>query len=135
MISYWWSKVGNPIPRGYSRRYILELLRQYPMLTTKEIIDKVIEHSEGKWRPQPGLIYRMVGKLLAEGLVNEMDNGKYSVSKKGIDMLKDIESARNILQKQIDILYRVSNVIKLVIDRLSTTGSVLNPILNKNAPC
>lgn len=134
MISYWSSKVGNSIPRGYSRRYILGLLRQYPMLTTKEIIDKVIEHSEGKWRPRPGLIYRMVGKLLAERLVNEVDNGKYLVSKKGIDMLRDIESARNILQKQIDILYRVSNIIKLIIDRLYTTGSVLNPILNKNTP-
>jgi hypothetical protein len=66
MISYWSSKVVNPIPRGYSKRYILELLKQYPMLTTKEIIDKVIEHSEGKWRLQPGLIYRMVGKLLVE---------------------------------------------------------------------
>jgi hypothetical protein len=63
-----------------------------------------------------------------------MYNRKYSVSKKRIDMLTDIELAHNILQKQIDILYRVSSVLKLVIDRLSTTGSVLNPILNKNAP-
>ena len=63
-----------------------------------------------------------------------MDNEKYSVSKKGIDMLTDIESAHNILQKHIDILYKVSSILKLVIDRLSTTGSVLNPIPNKNAP-
>ena len=60
MISCWSSKVGNSIPRGYSRRYTLELLRQYPMLTIKEIIYKVIEHSRGKWRPLPGLIYRIV---------------------------------------------------------------------------
>ena len=131
MISNWLSKVGSSIPRGYSRRYVLGLLRQHSMLTTKEIIGKAIEHSEGRWRPSPGLIYHMLGKLLAEGLIKEMDNGRYSVTKKGIDMLTDIESARNILQKQIDILSQISNVIKLGIDRLSNAGSVLTSILNK----
>ena len=98
------------------------------MLTTKEIIDKAIEHSEGRWR---GLIYHMLGKLLAEGLIKEMDNGRYSVTKKGIDMLTDIESARNILQKPLDILSQISKVVKLGIDRLSNAGSVLTSILNK----
>jgi predicted transcriptional regulator len=73
----------------------------------------------------------MLGKLLAEGLINEKDNGRYSVTKKGIDMLTDIESARNILQKQIDNLSQISNIIKLGIDRLSGAGSVLTSILNK----
>jgi DNA-binding PadR family transcriptional regulator len=131
MISNWLSKVGSSIPRGYSRRYVLGLLRQHPMLTTKEIIDKAIEHSEGRWRPSPGLIYHMLGKLLAEGLIKEMDNERYSVTIKGVNMLSDIESARNILQKQIDILSRISNVRKLGADRLSSAGSVLSPILNK----
>jgi DNA-binding PadR family transcriptional regulator len=131
MISNWLSKVGSSIPRGYSRRYVLGLLRQHPMLTTKEIIDKAIEHSEGRWRPSPGLIYHVLGKLLAEGLIKEMDNGRYSVTIKGVNMLTDIESARNILQKQIDILSRISNVRKLGADRLSSAGSVLSPILNR----
>jgi DNA-binding PadR family transcriptional regulator len=131
MISNWLSKVGSLIPRGYSRRYVLGLLRQHPMLTTKEIIDKAIERSEGRWRPSPGLIYHVLGKLLAEGLIKEMDNERYSVTIKGVNMLSDIESARNILQKQIDILSRISNVRKLGADRLSSAGSVLSPILNK----
>ena len=131
MISNWLSKVGSSIPRGYSRGYVLGLLRQPSMLTTKEIIDKAIEQSEGRWRPSPGLIYHMLGKLLAEGLIKEMDNGRYSVTKKGIDMLTDIESARNILQKQIDNLSQISNMTKLGIDRLSGAGSVLTSILNK----
>jgi DNA-binding PadR family transcriptional regulator len=131
MISNWLSKVGSSIPRGYSRRYVLGLLRQHPMLTTKEIIDKAIEHSEGRWRPSPGLIYHVLGKLLAEGLMKEMDNERYSVTIKGVNMLSDIESARNILQKQIDILSRISNVRKLGADRLSSAGSVLSPILNR----
>jgi len=131
MISNWLSKVGSSIPRGYSRRDVLGLLRQHSMLTIKEIIGKAIEHSEGRWRPSPGLIYDMLGKLLAEGLIKEMDNGRYSVTKKGIDMLTDIESARNILQKQIDILSQISNVARLGTDRLSNTGLVLSPIINK----
>jgi hypothetical protein len=61
MISNWLFKVGSSIPRGYSRRYVLGLLRQHSMLTTKEIIDKAIENSEGRWRPSPGLIYH-IGK-------------------------------------------------------------------------
>ena len=101
------------------------------MLTTKETIGKAIEHSEGRWRPSPGLIYDMLGKLLAEGLIKEMDNGRYSVTNKGIDMLTDIESASNILQKQIDILSQISNVVKLGTGKLSNTGLVLSPIMNK----
>jgi DNA-binding PadR family transcriptional regulator len=69
MVSNWLSKVGCSIPRRYSRRYVLELLGQHSMLTTKEIIGKAIEYSEGPWRPSPGLIYHMLGKLLAEGLI------------------------------------------------------------------
>ena len=60
-----------------------------------------------------------------------MDNGRYSITKRGIDMLTDIESASNILQKQIDILSRMSNVARFGTDRLSSTGSVLSPIMNK----
>ena len=81
MLSYWLSKVGSSIPRGFSRRYILELLTEQPM-TGKEIIDKAIIQSEGKWRPSPGLIYPMLGRLLDEGLIDELENGKYKVTKK-----------------------------------------------------
>ena len=52
----------------------------------------------------------MLSKLLAKALIKEMDNGRFSATKKGIDILGDIESARNILQGQIDILPRISKV-------------------------
>ena len=45
-------------------------------------------------------------------------------------MLTDIESARHILQKQIDILSRISNVASNN-NKLSNAGSVLSHILNK----
>ena len=70
MISDWLSRVGSSIPRGFSRRYVLDLLTEQPM-TGKEIIDKAIVQSQGKWRPSPGLIYPMLGRLLDEGLVDD----------------------------------------------------------------
>ena len=73
----------------------------------------------------------MLSKLLAKGLIKEMDNGRFSATKKGIDILADIESARNILQGQIDILPRISKVVKLATDRLFTRGSVLSLVLDK----
>ena len=134
MLSYWLSKVGSSIPRGFSRRYILELLTEQPM-TGKEIIDKAIIQSEGKWRPSPGLIYPMLGRLLDEGLIDELENGKYKVTKKGLDMAADLQSTRNVLQKQMDLIFRIGNVGKFMtmdlIDRISTIGSTLSSNLDK----
>ena len=112
MISYWLSKVGSSIPRGFSRRYILDLLKQQPM-TGKEIIDKAIVQSEGKWRPSPGLIYPMLGRLLNEELVEELDNGRYTITKKGMEMVADLQSTSNILQKQMDIIFRIGDIRKI----------------------
>lgn len=50
---------------------------------------------------------------------------------KRIDILADIESTRNILQGQIDILPRICKVVKSATDRLFTRGSVLSLILDK----
>ena len=134
MLSYWLSKVGSSIPRGFSRRYILELLTEQPM-TGKEIIDKAIIQSEGKWRPSPGLIYPMLGRLLDEGLIDELENGKYKITKKGLNMAADLQSTRNVLQKQMDLIFRIGNVGKFMtmdlIDRVSTIGSALSSNLDK----
>ena len=48
MLSNWLARVGSAIPRGFSRHYILGLLEGEPM-TGKEIIDKAILQSGGKW--------------------------------------------------------------------------------------
>ena len=57
MLSNWLARVGSAIPRGFSRHYILGLLEEEPM-TGKEIIDRAILQSGGKWKPSPGLIYQ-----------------------------------------------------------------------------
>jgi DNA-binding PadR family transcriptional regulator len=133
MISEWLSRVGSAIPRGFSRQYILSLLKEQPM-TGKEIIDKATTQSDGKWKPSPGLIYPLLGRLLEEGLVTEDKEGRYSITKKGLEITSDLESFGNILQKQIDVMLRVGNVGKFMamdlIDRLATIGSALSSNLD-----
>jgi DNA-binding PadR family transcriptional regulator len=133
MISEWLSRVGSAIPRGFSRQYILSLLKKEPM-TGKEIIDKATLQSDGKWKPSPGLIYPLLGRLLDEGLVAEENDGRYTITKKGIEITSDLESFGNVIQKQIDVMMRVGNVGKFVamdlIDRVSTIGSALSSNLD-----
>ncbi|MFL6502924.1 MAG: PadR family transcriptional regulator, partial [Nitrososphaera sp.] len=133
MISEWLARVGSAIPRGFSRQYILSLLRDQPM-TGKEIIDKAILQSEGKWRPSPGLIYPLLGRLLDEGLVIENNEGRYAITKKGLEITSDLQNFGNMIQKQIDVMLRVGNVGRFVamdlIDRIATIGSTLSSNLD-----
>jgi DNA-binding PadR family transcriptional regulator len=103
-------------------------------MTGKEIIDKAILQSDGKWNPSPGLIYPMLGRLLEEGLISETDSGKYRITSKGLEIV-DVDSVRSIMQKQLDVMLRVGNVGKFMtmdlIDRMSTLGSTLSSNLDK----
>jgi DNA-binding PadR family transcriptional regulator len=133
-LSYWLSRVGSSIPRGFSRRYILDLLTEQSM-TGKEIIDKAIIQSHGKWRPSPGLIYPMLGRLLDERLIAQSDDGRYKITQKGLDMATNLQSVNNIFEKQVDLMSRIGNVGKFMtmdlIDRMSTIGSTLSSNLDK----
>lgn len=133
MISEWLSRVGSAIPRGFSRQYILSLLKEQPM-TGKEIIDRATVQSDGRWKPSPGLIYPLLGRLLDEGLVTEDKDGRYAITKKGLEITSDLESFGSILQKQIDVMLRVGNVGKFMamdlIDRVTTIGSALSSNLD-----
>ena len=134
MLSDWLSRVGSAIPRGFSRHYILGLLKEQPM-TGKEIIDKATLQSNGKWRPSPGLIYPMLGRLLEEQLISELDNGRYKITSKGLDMAANVESIHSVFQKQMDLMSRIGNVGKFMamdlLDRLSIIGSTLSSNLDK----
>jgi DNA-binding PadR family transcriptional regulator len=134
MLADWLARVGSVIPRGFSRHYILGLLKEQPM-SGKEIIDKAVLQSDGKWRPSPGLIYPMLGRLLEEGLITETDTGKYTITGKGLDIASDIESVRHIIQKQLDVMLRVGNVGRFMaldlIDKVATIGSTLSSNLDR----
>jgi DNA-binding PadR family transcriptional regulator len=134
MISNWFSRVNSVIPRGFSRQYILNLLKDKPM-SGKEIIDFAIYESDGKWKPSPGLIYPMLGRLLEEGLISETENGKYKITHKGVGIAEDIQSIQKILQKQLDVMFRFGSIGRFMamdlIDRVSSIGSTLSSNLDK----
>lgn len=133
MLAEWLARVGSAVPRGFSRQYILSLLRDQPM-TGKEIIDKATQQSEGKWKPSPGLIYPLLGRLLDENLVMEDKDGRYMITKKGVEITSDLQTFGNMIQKQIDVVLRVGNLGRFVamdlIDRITTIGTALSSNLD-----
>jgi len=129
MISEWFQRVGSSVPRGFSRYFILELLKKKPH-TGKEIIDYAVEQSNGIWKPSPGLIYPLLGRLLDEGLIEETKDGKYQLTKKGTDTAADVDKINDIVKKQLDVLFRLGNVGRFVamdlLEKIATMGSILS---------
>ena len=130
----WIQRVGSAIPRGFSRYYVLSLLKEKPM-TGKQIMEAAERDSEGKWKPSAGLVYPLLGRLLQEGLIEETDEGKYKITSKGLDMLKDMQSLQDVIKKQLDVLLRVTNVGKFVaadlLERLTSIASILGENIDK----
>ena len=129
MISEWFQRVGSSIPRGFSRYFILELLKEKPY-TGKEIINYAVEQSNGIWKPSPGLIYPLLGRLLDEGLVTEPEDGKYQLTKQGKETAQDVDKVNDIVKKQLDVLFRLGNVGRFVVmdmlEKISAMGSILS---------
>jgi DNA-binding PadR family transcriptional regulator len=129
MISTWFQRVGSSIPRGFSRYYILEVLKKKPH-TGKEIIDAAVKQSEGIWKPSPGLIYPLLGRLLDEGLIEETNSGKYQITRKGRSTADDLDAVNDIVKKQLDVLFRIGNVGRFaamdILERISNMGALLS---------
>ena len=129
MISEWFQRVGSSVPRGFSRYFILELLKERSR-SGKEIIDYAAKQSNGIWRPSPGLIYPLLGRLLDEGLVEEDSNGGYQITKKGRETAEDVDKINDIVKKQLDVLFRLGSVGRFIamdlIERISSMGAILS---------
>ena len=129
MISEWFQRVGSSVPRGFSRYFILELLKKKAR-TGKEIIDYAIEQSNGIWKPSSGLIYPLLGRLLDEGLIEETKDGRYQLTKKGAETAQDVDKVNDIVKKQLDVLFRLGNVGRFVaidvLEKISAMGSILS---------
>src|SRR5690242_11985747 len=129
MISQWMQRVGSTIPRGFSRYFILEVIKKNPS-TGKEIINIAITQSGGRWKPSPGLIYPLLGRLLDDNLIEETKDGKYQITKKGRLVADDLETLNKIVKNQMDVMFRVGNVGKFVamdlLERVINIGSSLS---------
>ena len=67
-------------------------------MTGKGIIVEAEKRSEGSWRPSPGLIYPLLGRLLRDGLIEEIEGGKFNITPAGVKVLND----HSRFQKQLD---------------------------------
>ena len=129
----WLERVKSAIPRGFSRHYVIRVLQEGPH-TGKEIIDRAAVESGGEWKPSPGLIYPLLGRLLDEGLIKEYDSGenstgRYVLTQKGADTAGDIDKIKRGIERQIEILSRLGNAGRFVaadvIERMAATAAVL----------
>ncbi len=129
MFEQWAQRVGSAIPRGFSRYYILKQLQKMPH-TGKEIINSAVEDSDGKWKPSPGLIYPLLGRLLDEGLIEETEDGKYQITDEGKTISKDLEVFNRNMKEQIDTVMKMANVGKFmamdVLERVTILGNLLS---------
>lgn len=97
---------SGKIPRGFTRYYVLYLLSEHE-LTGKEIIDESIARSEGDWAPSPGLIYPLLGRLVRDGLIAELDGGKYKVTELGLKELDNKDDFREDLESQLTLINKL----------------------------
>jgi DNA-binding PadR family transcriptional regulator len=108
---------------------MLEVLKKNPS-TGKEIIDYAITQSDGRWKPSPGLIYPLLGRLLDENLIEETKDGKYQITKKGRLVADDLETLNKIVKNQMDVMFRIGSVGKFVamdlLERVTSIGNSLS---------
>jgi hypothetical protein len=66
--------------------------------------------------------------------VTEGKDGRYNITKKGMEITSDLESFGSVIQKQIDVVLRVGSVGKFMamdlIDRIAAIGSALSSNLD-----
>jgi|TARA_B110000263_G_scaffold14415_1_gene11822 DNA-binding PadR family transcriptional regulator len=134
MFEEWAQRVGSAVPRGFSRYYILQQLKKQPH-TGKEIIDSANEASAGEWKPSPGLIYPLLGRLLDESLIEENGNGKYQITDKGHVLLADMQNWKMNMQSQMATVMRMVDMGKFmgmdVLERITILGNVLSTNVNR----
>ena len=98
--------------------------------TGKEIIDYAVEQSNGIWKPSPGLIYPLLGRLLDENLIQETKDGRYQLTKEGEETAKDVDKMNDIVKNQLEVLFRLGNVGRFValdiLEKISSMGSILS---------
>lgn len=102
----WLAKVTSSVPRGFTRFYALYLINERPM-TGKEIMEEAEKRSDGDWRPSPGLIYPLLGRLLRDGLIEENRNGKFTITPDGVEALEQHSRLQSQLETQLSLVMKL----------------------------
>lgn len=125
-------KIGR-IPRGFSRYYILQLLKeQEKPLTGKQIMEEAERRSNGLWRPSPGLIYPLLGRLLSEGLIDETEEGGYIITEKGKKYLERYVNIEDEIKKHLEVVEKLSFTGKVILEEIIDRLFILAGIVSQN---
>jgi len=100
------AKVTSRVPRGFTRFYVLRLLAEQPM-RGKEIMEEAERRSGGAWRPSPGLIYPLLGRLLRGGLIEEVEDGRFTITPDGEAALRQHTAIQDQLERQLKVIRRL----------------------------
>ena len=100
------SQSSGKVPRGFTRYYVLYLLSENE-LTGKDIIDESIRRSEGDWSPSPGLIYPLLGRLVRDGMIAELDGGKFTITELGQKELEKKDEFQEELEGQLSLVNKL----------------------------
>ena len=100
------SQAAGKVPRGFTRYYVLYLLSENE-LTGKDIIDESIRRSEGDWSPSPGLIYPLLGRLVRDGMIAELDGGKFTITEDGRIELSKKDEFQEELEGQLTLVNKL----------------------------
>ena len=124
---------SSVVTRGFSRYYVLSLLKEKAM-TGKQIMDETAKRTDGAWKPSPGLVYPLLGKLLSEGLIEETEGG-HKITADGEKVLEDFSQAKGEFEKRLAPIIRFGLFGKLVaqdlVDRLEGLFKMLNEDISK----
>ena len=116
---------------------MLSLLSSEGPLTGKQIIDRAAESSGGIWRPSPGLVYPLLGRLLDDGLVSRDggggadggQGGRYSVTDSGRATADDARKIADAVRRQIEVILRLAGAGRfLAADALDRIAYALSPV-------
>ena len=72
------NKIGRYGGYGGLRKYVLDSLAESPK-NGVEIIDYIEKLSYGAWKPSPGSIYPLLGKLTEDGIIKKRNDGRYEL--------------------------------------------------------
>lgn len=100
------AQTPGKVPRGFTRYYVLHLLSDN-QLTGKGIIEESITRSDGDWAPSPGLIYPLLGRLVRDGLISELDGGKFTITEEGLGELSNHGTFQDQIESQFNLVNKL----------------------------
>jgi DNA-binding PadR family transcriptional regulator len=117
------AKKESVVPRGFSKYYVLYLLKEKPM-TGKEIMNEAEKRSEGIWKPSPGLVYPLLGRLHRQGFIEEGEGGKFKITPSGGEALTQYIKMEQEIKKRVEAVktlgYQIFTAGKLIVEDMLT---------------